>query len=64
MAVHHGLAFGAGAFAEAAGGYLPEVDEYNTGAQHYIDLLSQAKEELSIPVIASLNGTSTGGWTL
>jgi dihydroorotate dehydrogenase (fumarate) len=64
MAVHHGLEFGAGAFAEAPGGYLPEVDEYNTGAQHYIDLLGQAKEELSIPVIASLNGTSTGGWTL
>ncbi len=64
MAVHHGLEFGAGAFAEATGGYLPDMDEYNTGPRLYLDLVQRAKEALSIPVIASLNGTSRGGWTL
>jgi dihydroorotate dehydrogenase (fumarate) len=29
----------------------------------YLDLISRAKATVSIPVIASLNGVSTGGWT-
>ena len=44
--------------------YFPELDTYNTGAGGYLDLLTAAKKELSIPVIASLNGDSFGGWTL
>ncbi|MDH3680123.1 MAG: dihydroorotate dehydrogenase-like protein [Acidimicrobiia bacterium] len=49
--------------AEAHGGYFPELDDYNTGAERYLDLLDRAKAELNVPVIASLNGTSVGGWT-
>ena len=64
MAVHHGIEAGAEHHAEAAGGYFPELDTYNTGAGGYLDLLTAAKRELSIPVIASLNGDSFGGWTL
>lgn len=63
MAVHHGLEWGAEQFAEASGGYLPELDRYNTGPDHYLDTLTAAKRRLGIPVIASLNGTSPGGWT-
>ncbi len=63
MAIHQGLEFGAGAFGEAPDGYLPELDDYNTGPDHYIETLCAAKAELGIPVIASLNGTTTGGWT-
>ncbi|MDH4279398.1 MAG: dihydroorotate dehydrogenase-like protein [Acidimicrobiia bacterium] len=48
---------------EAHGGYFPEMDDYNTGADRYLDLLVSAKHELTVPVIASLNGTSDGGWT-
>jgi dihydroorotate dehydrogenase (fumarate) len=48
---------------EAYGGYFPALDDYNTGSDEYLDLLTMAKNELSIPVIASLNGTSEGGWT-
>lgn len=48
---------------EAYDGYFPDLDEYNTGAEEYLDLLNAAKQELSIPIIASLNGTSEGGWT-
>lgn len=64
MAVHHGMEAGAEGFAEAAGGYLPEMDDYNTGPRLYLDLVQRAKDELSVPVIASLNGSTRGGWTL
>jgi dihydroorotate dehydrogenase (fumarate) len=54
---------GAGAFSEAPSGYLPPVDAYNTGTGAYLDLIRRAKDEAGIPVIASLNGVSLGGWT-
>jgi dihydroorotate dehydrogenase (fumarate) len=63
MAFHLGMEFGAGSYAEAAGGYLPEMDDYNAGPDDYLGLVRFAKRELSIPVIASLNGDSPGGWT-
>ncbi len=47
---------------EANTGYFPELDDYNTGPNWYLDLLVRAKRELDIPVIASLNGSSDGGW--
>ena len=64
MAVHFGLEFGADSFAEAADGYFPELDEYNTGPSDYVSLIHAAKRELQIPIIASLNGSDAGGWTL
>ncbi|MDH5295241.1 MAG: dihydroorotate dehydrogenase-like protein, partial [Acidimicrobiia bacterium] len=64
MAIHFGMDFGAESFAEAPGGYLPEMDEYNAGPNDYLGLIHAAKRELDIPVIASLNGTTRGGWTL
>jgi dihydroorotate dehydrogenase (fumarate) len=64
MAVHFGIEFGAGAYAEATGGYLPELDTYNTGPDRYLELVAAARRELPVPVIASLNGTTRGGWTL
>ena len=64
MAVHAALNFGSEISAESIGGYFPEMDDYNTGASDYIDKLKAAKQALSIPVIASLNGTTAGGWTL
>ena len=42
---------------------FPELESYNTGPDEYLDLISEARKSLSIPVIASLNGTSMGGWT-
>jgi dihydroorotate dehydrogenase (fumarate) len=64
MAVHHGIEQGAGGFAEAASGYLPDLNDYNTGPNQYLDLVGRARKEAGVPVIASLNGVSTGGWTL
>ncbi len=42
--------------------YFPEAGAYRTGPDVYLETLSEAKEALGIPVIGSLNGTSTGGW--
>jgi dihydroorotate dehydrogenase (fumarate) len=52
---------GAG-FAEASS-YLPNPDGYHVGPDQYLEHLRAAKEAVSIPIIASLNGTSPGGWT-
>jgi dihydroorotate dehydrogenase (fumarate) len=63
LAVHQGLEFGAGYNAEAPEGYFPELDDYNAGPDDYLELVARAEDELDVPVIASLNGTSPGGWT-
>ncbi len=63
MAVHYSLEMGADGFGEAAAGFFPQLDDYNTGPEDYLDLVRRAKEEASVPVIASLNGVSEGGWT-
>lgn len=64
MAVHFALEMGADGFAEIPEGFFPQLDDYNTGPEDYLDLIRRAKEEVDVPVIASLNGVSTGGWTL
>lgn len=53
---------GADTFAEALSGYFPEFDDYATRTESYLRHITQAKEALSVPVIASLNGTTNGGW--
>ncbi|MDH3212494.1 MAG: dihydroorotate dehydrogenase-like protein [Myxococcales bacterium] len=55
------LETGAESFAEALN-YFPELDDYSTGPERYLGLVQKAKAALGIPVIASLNGTSPGGW--
>ncbi len=42
--------------------YFPEMGSYNIGPEEYLDHLSEARDAVEIPVIASLNGVSTGGW--
>ncbi|HUT93259.1 MAG TPA: dihydroorotate dehydrogenase-like protein [Thermoguttaceae bacterium] len=53
--------FGSESFAEALS-YFPEPTEYRLGPRSYLEHIEKAKGALSIPVIASLNGTSKGGW--
>lgn len=43
--------------------YFPEMDDYNAGPDEYMNLIRRAKEAVDIPIIASLNGVSAGGWT-
>jgi dihydroorotate dehydrogenase (fumarate) len=59
---HHAVA-GADFNVEASGGYLPDIDGDESGVEDHLDLVTRAKDELRIPVIASLNGTTDGGWT-
>jgi dihydroorotate dehydrogenase (fumarate) len=47
--------------AEARAGHPGQVG-YGAGPAAYLSLIQQAKRALSIPVIASLNGVSRGGW--
>lgn len=49
-------------FAEFSGGPLPDIDQPNLGAGRHRRLLQQAKDQLKIPVIASLNATRPGSW--
>ncbi len=62
-AVHDLYEYGSAISPETFGGYMPEMAGYNTGPDHYLELLAKAKDNLTIPVIASLNGMSPGGWT-
>ncbi|NLE39324.1 MAG: dihydroorotate dehydrogenase-like protein [Pirellulaceae bacterium] len=53
--------FGTESFAEALT-YFPEQDDYRAGPESYLEYIGKAKKAVSIPIIASLNGTSEGGW--
>ena len=61
LALDYFLTRGTESFAEALS-YYPELDTYNIGPEKYLDLISKAKESVQIPIIASLNGISSGGW--
>jgi len=41
---------------------FPDLENYNIGPDGYLEHIRQAKQAVSIPVIASLNGVSRGGW--
>ncbi len=53
---------GIDSFAEALS-YFPAVAGNHAGPSRYLDLIRQARDAVNIPVIASLNGISNGGWT-
>ena len=48
-------------FAEAMS-FLPVASDFRLGPDEYLDQLRRIKEAVSVPVIASLNGTTVGGW--
>jgi dihydroorotate dehydrogenase (fumarate) len=60
-AIDSNLSRGEGSFAESLN-YFPDLQTYNLGPEGYLELIRKAKQAVSIPVIASLNGTSLGGW--
>ena len=49
-------------FAEFASAPLPDIDWERLGPDRHLRLLSQAKDALQIPVLASVNGTRPGHW--
>jgi dihydroorotate dehydrogenase (fumarate) len=60
--LHHHLTHGTESFAEALT-YFPEPEEFSIGPEEYLNHIRKAKEAVDIPIIASLNGSSVGGWT-
>jgi dihydroorotate dehydrogenase (fumarate) len=54
--------YGGESFAEAAS-YFPEMDDYNTGPDEYLNTIEKARETVDVPIIGSLNGVTAGGWT-
>ena len=62
MATHNLMMYGAELSPEAHG-FFPEMQNYPTGPDRYLKLIGEAKQALSVPVIASLNGHTPGGWT-
>ena len=61
FALDASLDLGTETFAESLS-YLPEIEQYDVGPARHLALVEQARERLTIPVIASLNGTSVGWW--
>jgi dihydroorotate dehydrogenase (fumarate) len=55
------LSQGTESFAESLT-YMPNMPGYNLGPDDYLEHLRRAKQAVSVPIIGSLNGTSTGGW--
>ena len=43
--------------------YFPEPEQFELGPEGYLRHIAEAKQAVKIPVIASLNGSSHGGWT-
>lgn len=60
--LHHHLDYGTESFPEALS-FFPQPQEYHLGPDAYLEHIRKAKAAINIPVIASLNGSSLGGWT-
>lgn len=58
----HYLDYGTESFAEALS-YFPIAENYRVGPDSYLDHIRSAAEACEVPIIGSLNGISSGGWT-
>ncbi len=61
MLGHYQL-YGAESYAEALD-YFPEPETFHNAPDEYLKLIREATAAVDVPVIASLNGSSAGGWT-
>jgi dihydroorotate dehydrogenase (fumarate) len=55
------LSRGTDSFAESLD-YLPDLSDYRMTHEGYLEHLRSAREAVAIPIIASLNGATRGGW--
>ncbi len=46
-----------------AAGYFPDASSFTLGPESYLEQIAKIKKAVGIPVIASLNGTTAGGWS-
>ncbi len=61
LALDHFISHGEHTYAEALS-YFPTLNEFNLGPNEYLEHIFRVKQAVDIPVIASLNGVSLGGW--
>ncbi len=59
--LHHYMEYGTESSSEATT-YMPQID-FHARPDEYLEKIHLAKASLDIPVIASLNGYTSGGWT-
>ena len=43
--------------------FLPDVDVFSMGAEPYLVQLEKLRRRVDVPIVASLNGSTPGGWT-
>ena len=60
-ALDHYLNLGTESYVEATS-YFPDLEHYNVGPEEYLEQIRKLKSSVQVPIIASLNGISTGGW--
>ncbi|MFQ5652269.1 MAG: dihydroorotate dehydrogenase-like protein [bacterium] len=60
--LEHHLSYGTECFAESLS-YFPEPEAFVLGPDEYLDHVRKARDAVDIPIIASLNANSPGGWT-
>jgi len=60
-ALDEDLSRGTDSFAESLD-YLPDLSDYRMTHEVYLEHLRRAREAVAIPIMASLNGTTAGGW--
>ncbi len=58
----HYMNAGTDSFAEATS-FFPQPGEFRAGPEGYLNHIRLAKQAVSVPIIASLNGSTAGGWT-
>lgn len=61
LKLHEDLMRTSDTFSEAHSGF-PDLGLYRMGPEPYLDHLRELKNSVKIPVIASLNGVTPGGW--
>jgi len=59
--LQHFLSKGSESYAESLS-YFPQVGDFNLGPEEYLSHIYKAKKAVKIPVIASLNAHTEGGW--
>jgi dihydroorotate dehydrogenase (fumarate) len=52
---------GTESFAESLS-FFPQASEYRLGPEGYLEHIRKARQAVGIPIIASLNGATAGGW--
>ncbi|MFN3820911.1 MAG: dihydroorotate dehydrogenase-like protein [bacterium] len=61
LMIHYHTTQGTDSYAEALS-YFPEPSQYIFPAEEYVEYIRKVKSSLEVPVFASINGVTAGGW--